>query len=104
MVRTHETSYRYELNAEAAIDVRFFARHDDVLDYAVVLLVEERNAWHAVRVYDNVHRVHDMHRYNRAGEKQTAETFHQGSASEALQSAMEAVRSGYSEMIESWRR
>jgi len=104
MVHLQETSYRDELDVEAAIDVRFSTRRDDVLDYAVVLLVEERNEWHAVRVYDNVHQVHDMHRYNRAGEKQTAETFHRGSASEALQSAIEAVRSGYSEMIESWRR
>jgi hypothetical protein len=45
-----------------------------------------------------------MHRYNREGEKQPAETFHEGSASEALQSAIETVRSGYNETIESWRR
>lgn len=49
-MRTHETSYRDELDAEAAIDVRFFTRRGDVVDYAVVLLVEERDAWHAVRV------------------------------------------------------
>lgn len=104
MVHVQETSYRYELDVEAAIEVRFVTRRDDVVDYAVVLLVEERNAWRAVRVYDNVHQMHDMHRYNRAGEKQTAETFHRGSADEALQSAIEAVRDGYSEMIESWRR
>lgn len=57
-----------------------------------------------VRVYDNAHGVHDMHRYNRAGEKQPAEAFHDGSASEALQSALDAVRDSYREMIESWRR
>ncbi len=104
MVRARETSYRDELDVDAAIYVRFLTRRGKVVDYAIVLLVEEQDAWRAVRVYDNAHELHDMHRYNRAGEKQPAETFHRGSASEALQSAIETVRSGYSEMIESWRR
>jgi len=74
------------------------------VDYAVVLLARERGEWCAVRVYDNTHGAHDMHRYNRDGEKQPAEYVHQGSAGEALRAAMEAVRSGHKEMIESWRR
>lgn len=104
MVRTQETSYYDELDLEAAIDVRFCTRDGEVTDYAVVLLAEAQDVWHAVRVYDNAHQVNDMHRYNRDHEKQAAETFHEGSASEALQSAIETVRGGYSEMIESWRR
>ncbi|MGC2375302.1 MAG: hypothetical protein WA484_15645 [Solirubrobacteraceae bacterium] len=104
MVRTHETSYRDEFDLNVAIDVRFFTRHGEVVDYTVVLLVEDRAEWHAVRVYDNAHQINDMHRYNREGEKQPAETFHEGSASEALQRAIEAIRTGYSEMTESWRR
>jgi hypothetical protein len=104
MVRTHETKYRDELNPEAEIDVRFFTLLGVVTDYTVVLLAEDRGAWHAVRVYDNAHQINDMRRYNRDGEKQPAEMFHAGSASEALQSAIETVRDGYSEMIDSWRR
>jgi hypothetical protein len=104
MVRTHETSYRDEFDTAVAIDVRFFTQHGEIDDYAVVLLVEEQGEWHSVRVYDNAHQTNDMHRYNREGEKQPAETFHEGSASEALQGAIETIRSGYSEMIESWRR
>ena len=104
MVRIHETSYRDELDIDAAIDVRFLTRRGEVVDYVVVLLVEEQDEWHAVRVYDNAHEINDMHRYNREGEKQLAETFHGGSASEALRSAIETVRSGYGEIIESWRR
>lgn len=104
MMRTHETSYRDGLGAEAAIDVRFFTRYGEVTDYTVVLLATDRGAWHAVRVYDNAHQMNDMHRYNREGEKQPAETFHGGSASEALRNAIETVRSGYGEMIESWRQ
>lgn len=99
-----ETVYRDQLDAEAEIDVRFVTRRGVLIEYAVVLLVEEEERLHTVRVYDNAHGVHDMHRYNRAGEKQTAEAFHHGTVSEALQSALSAVRDGYREMIESWRR
>ncbi|HTC60332.1 MAG TPA: hypothetical protein VK691_09490 [Solirubrobacteraceae bacterium] len=104
MVRLHETSYRARLDFEAVIDVHFLRKGKEVIDYTVVLLARERGELQAVRVYDNTHGDHDMHRYNREGVKQPAEIFHRGSASEALQSAIEAVRGGYREMIESWRR
>lgn len=103
MVRTHETSYRDEFDIDVAIDVRFFTRQGVVADYTVVLLAKERGDWHAVRLYDNTHAINDMHRYNRDGVKQPAETFHHGSAGEAMRSALDTVRGGYSEMIESWR-
>lgn len=99
-----ETDYRDRLAVEAAIDVHFVTDRSGVTDYAIVLLVRADGAWAAVRVYDNTHGNHDMHRYNRDGVKQAAETFHQGSAGEAMRSALEAVRGGYNEMIESWRR
>jgi hypothetical protein len=89
---------------EVAVEVRFLTRRSEVIDYAIVLLSYEHDELRAVRVYDNAHGNHDMHRYNREGVKQAAETFHQGSAGEAMRSAIEAVRSGYREMIESWRR
>lgn len=104
MVRLRETSYRARLDFDAAIDVRFLRRRREVIDYTVVLLALELGDLRSVRVYDNAHGDHDMHRYNRKGVKQPAEIFHQSSASEALQSAIETVRSGYREMIESWRR
>jgi hypothetical protein len=69
-----------------------------------VLLAVERGEQRAVRVYDNAHRNHDMHRYNRENVKQAPERFHRGSAGEAMRSAIAAVRGGYREMIESWRR
>jgi len=86
------------------IDVRFLRWRRTVVDYAVVLLAYDREALRAVRVYDNTHESHDMHRYNRDGVKQPPESFHRGSAGEALRSAIETVRSGYAEMIGSWRR
>ena len=104
MVRVHETSYRTRLSFEAILDVRFLRQRNEVIDYVVVLLVQEGGVMKAVRVYDNTHGDHDMHRYNRDGVKQAAETFHRGLAGEALRSAIDTVRSGHNEMIESWRR
>ena len=99
-----ETAYRDWLDAETAIDVRFTTLRTEVIDYVVVLLAVEAGDLRAVRVYDNAHGDNDMHRYTRAGFKRAAERFHRGSAGEALRSAIEAVRGGYSEMIEAWRR
>ncbi len=99
-----ETSYRDRLDPDAAIDVRFRTLRGSVVEYTVVLLARERGELRTVRVYHNAHKSHDMHRYNRDGVKQAAVAFHQGSAGEAMRSAIEAVRNGYSEMIESWRR
>lgn len=104
VVRVHETSYRDRLDTDVAMDVRYLTQGIDVIDYAIVLLAREHGPWRAVRVYDNTHEVNDMHRYNRDGVKQPAETFHHGSAGEAMRSALDMVRGGYSEMIESWRR
>lgn len=104
MVRASETSYRDRLDTDAAMDVRFLTQGISVVDYAIVLLAREHGLWHAVRVYDNTHAVNDMHRYNRDGVKQPAETFHHGSAGEAMRSALDTIRDGYSEMIDSWRR
>jgi hypothetical protein len=103
-VLLRETSYRYELDYGVDIDVRFLRRRRTVIDYVMVLLAYEQGEWRTVRVYDNTHETHDMHRYNRDGVKQLAEPFHRGSTGEALRSAIEAVRNGYLEMIESWRR
>lgn len=103
-VPLRETSYRYELSDYADIDVRYLRRRRTVVDYVVVLLAYERGEWRTVRVYDNTHETHDMHRYNREGVKQSPESFHHGSAGEAMRSAIGAVQSGYMEMIESWRR
>ncbi|MGH2855012.1 MAG: DUF7718 family protein [Solirubrobacteraceae bacterium] len=99
-----ETDYRDWLDLDAEVGVRFLTHRSEVTYYVVVLLAVDRGELWAVRVYDNAHERHDMHRYNREGVKQAAETFHQGSAAEALLSAIEAVRNGYREMIDSWRR
>ena len=68
-----ETSYRDPLDEDVDIDVRFLRRLRIVVDYVIVLLVCEGGAWCTVRVYDNTHGDHDMHRYNQDGVKQPPE-------------------------------
>jgi hypothetical protein len=99
-----ETIYEDELAADAVVFVRFVTQRGVVTSYSVVLMTVEGEGLRAVCVYDNAHGVHDMHRYTREGVKQAAEAFHRGSAGEAMRSAIEAVRGGFREMIDSWRR
>jgi hypothetical protein len=99
-----ETGYRDQLDAAAAIDVRFTTAREAVIEYSVVLLALDGAQWRTVRLYDNAHGAHDMHRYTRSGDKQPAQAFHQGTAAEAMRDAVAAIRAGHQEMIEAWRR
>jgi hypothetical protein len=84
--------------------VEFTTRGRDVVDYAVVLTVDdEEDQSVTVRVYDGAHGVNDMHRHDRSGEKALAETFHPGTLGEGMRAAITAVRTGYKEMIDAWR-
>lgn len=49
-----------------------------IVDYAVILTVDDEAGEATVRVYDGAHGVDDMHRHNRRGEKAPATTFHVG--------------------------
>lgn len=98
--------YRDVLDYEMSVRivVEFTTRGRDVLDYAVVLTVDDDNGEAtAVRVYDGAHGVNDMHRHNRRGEKAPAETFHAGTLGEGMRAAITAVRTGYKEMIDAWQ-
>lgn len=80
-----------------------YTTHGAVEDYAVVLVVREDGERHTVRVYDGAHGRNEMHRYTLRGGKQAAEVFHRGTLAEGLQTALEAVKSGYQEIINGWR-
>jgi hypothetical protein len=98
--------YRDVLNYEIGVRivVEFTTRGSYVLDYAVVLTVnDEAGEATTVRVYDGAHGVNDMHRHDRDGEKAPAETFHAGTLGEGMRAAITAVRTGYKEMIDAWR-
>jgi hypothetical protein len=91
----------YELGVR--IVVTFTTMGREVVDYAVILTIEDHGADATVRLYDGSHDLNDMHRYSRVGGKTPAETFHAGTLGEGMRSAILAVRTNHQEMIESWR-
>jgi hypothetical protein len=104
--QTRSQRYRDVLDYEvgARIVVEFTTRGREIIDYAVVLTVDDEHGEAAtVRMYDGAHGVNDMHRHDRAGEKAPAESFHAGTLGEGMRAAIVAVRVGYKEMIDAWR-
>lgn len=97
--------YRDVLDHEigARLVVEFVTDRSNVVDYAVVLTVDDDVSAATVRVYDGAHGVNDMHRHNRHGEKAPATTFHAGTLGEGMRAAIAAVRTDYKEMIAGWR-
>jgi hypothetical protein len=76
----------------------------DVVDYAVVLVVEVDGRTETVRVYDGAHGENELHRHTRDGGKQVAEIFDRGTLGEGMRAAIEEIKHGYDEMIEGWHR
>jgi hypothetical protein len=74
-----------------------------VLDYAVILTVDDEEDEATVRVYDGAHGVNDMHRHNRRGEKAPATAYHAGTLGEGMRAAIITVRADYKEIIAAWR-
>lgn len=86
------------------MDVKFTTDRRDVVNYAIVLLVEAEGDVEAVRLYDGAHGENEMHRYTRSRGKQPAEVFHRDALGPGMRAAIEEIKSGYEAMIESWRR
>lgn len=104
--QTRSQRYRDTLDYEvsARVVVEFTTRGREIIDYAVVLTVDDEHGEAVtVRVYDGAHGINDMHRHDRAGEKALAESFHAGTLGEGMRAAITAVRAGYKEMIDAWR-
>ncbi len=87
----------------ARIVVRFTTNRREIVNYSVILAVDDEDGAATVRVYDGAHGVNDMHRHDRRGGKAPAETFHAGTLGEGMRAAITAVRIGYKEMIDAWR-
>lgn len=51
----------------ALLRVQFTTQGNDVIDYAVVLLLDTEKGTEAIRVYDAAHGHNEMHRYSRSG-------------------------------------
>ncbi len=98
------TEYDFALSDLAILFARLDTEHGEAVGYAVTLAAEENGELHTVRVYDNAHGEPEMHRYNRAGEKQPAEQAPGATASEGFNIALDLISSGFTEMIDGWRR
>jgi hypothetical protein len=84
-------------------DVRVLVeRHGQPLErYAVMLQVLRDGEWRTIRLFDNAHGGHDMHRYDRY-EKQDAERFFEGQPREALPAAIMHLKEHWQAIVESW--
>jgi hypothetical protein len=88
----------------AMLRVEFTTQGRDVVDYAVVLLLDTDKGTETIRVYDGAHGHNEMHRYTRSKGKQAATPFHSGTLGEGMRAAIEEIENGYRAMIEGWER
>ena len=88
----------------AFMHVEFKTDRREIVDYAVVLLIEVDGERETVRLYDGAHRENELHRYTREGIKQPGEIFHRGTLAQGMRAAIEEIERGYQTMIESWHR
>jgi hypothetical protein len=98
------TEYELALAESAIVYARLDTEHGEASGYAVTLVAVVDGEMKTVRVYDNAHGEPEMHRYNLDGEKQPAEPAPGSTASEGFNMALDLVSSGFTEMIDGWRR
>jgi hypothetical protein len=96
--------YPLLLSDTAYAEVTYVTEHGTLTRYSVVLIAWHDGNWHTVRVYDNAHDAHDMHRHTLSAGKHPAERFHSGTPGEAFRAALESLNAGYMEMIAGWLR
>jgi hypothetical protein len=70
--------------------------------YAVMLQLQIEGHWQTIRLLDNAHGSHDMHRYTGA-EKQPAERFAEGSVNEVAPMAIRYLINHWEAIAESWK-
>lgn len=70
--------------------------------YAIMLQLLIEGKWQTIRLFDNVHGDHDMHRYT-GSEKQSAERFAEGSVNEVAPQAIDYLIEHWEAIADSWR-
>jgi hypothetical protein len=88
------------LAADARVLVELEGR--PLVRYAVMLQLRIEGRWQTVRLLDNAHGDHDMHRYT-GSKKQPAERFFDGSASEVAPQAIRYLIDHWEAIAESWK-
>ncbi len=95
--------YPQVLDHRVELHVRMTIRDGALVNYALVLKHQPLGEpWHAVRVYDYTHGVHDEHRCDRAGQTLPAQVFHHGGIQEGFEYAKSLIRAEYVTMIDAW--
>jgi hypothetical protein len=97
------TQYRRRVGENAALDVTYMTERGALSRYVVVLLGRRGAGWMVVRVFDNTHDEHEMHRYTRQGDKLPGERVHDGSASEAMNDAIDWMARRGEELVREWQ-
>lgn len=70
--------------------------------YAVMLQLRIEGCWQTIRLLDNAHGDHDMHRYTGA-EKKSAERFAEGAVNEVAPMAIRYLLDHWEAIAESWK-
>ena len=87
-----------------ATDARVLVELDGrpVERYAVMLQLRIDGRWQTIRLLDNAHGDHDMHRYT-GSEKQPAEQFADGAVTEVVPTAIRYLIDHWEAIAESWK-
>jgi hypothetical protein len=70
--------------------------------YAIMLQLRIEGRWQTIRLLDNAHGDHDMHRYTDS-EKQPAERFAEGQANKVAPKAIRYLIDHWEAIAESWK-
>jgi hypothetical protein len=82
---------RFDYVRGVSLFVWFETSRDEVVDFALVLVVRDAGRLQTVRVYDGTHGSNEMHRYTKDLGKQRAEVFYRGTLGEGMRVALEHV-------------
>lgn len=87
------------LSADARIYVETEGRPFD--RYVAALQIHRHGRWQTIRLLDNAHGEHDMHRYT-GDVKQSAERFAQGTPEKVLPQAIRYLAEHWKAIVRSW--
>jgi hypothetical protein len=88
------------LSADARVLVELEGR--PLKRYAVMLQLRIDGRWQTIRLLDNAHNQHDMHRYT-GTEKRSAERFAEGTVSEVAPMAIRYLIDHWEAIVEPWK-
>jgi hypothetical protein len=84
------------------VHIEFKTVRRDIVDYAVVLLVDVDGGLKTVRFVRRRPQC-ELHRYTRDCGKQPAEIVHRGTLGQGMRAAIDEIERGYRAMVEAWQ-